>query len=234
MSPAPQYEITMDTFTQLAGIESSIAAADLKANPPRVALVRLYRRLDDAIALAANSTMSLACAPGCSYCCHLSVQVSALEVIAIAHYVAKEFQPSKIREVISRATRNAAELKGLNELQRLAANQSCAFLHQSKCSIYPVRPSECRKYHSEDVQVCIETYEQPQNNGIPAAYCSQVVDAGNGLTLGFQAASMRAGFDQREYDLNSAFLDAMRSPMAEKRYKSGKRSLPTARVVLNQ
>jgi Fe-S-cluster containining protein len=224
----------MNIFTPFEAIEYSKAASDLKTSPPKFALIRFYRRLDDAIVLATHSTTMIACASGCFYCCHLSVQVSAIEAIAIAHYVANKFEPNQIRGVIARATKNADELKGLNDLQRLAVNHSCAFLHECNCSIYPVRPSECRKYHSEDVQVCIQTYEQPQNNEIPAAYCPQVLDAGNGLRLGFQAASHGAGFDQREYDLNSAFLDAMRSPTAEKRYKSGKRSLPTARVVLDQ
>jgi Fe-S-cluster containining protein len=229
----PHYEFTMNAFTPVLALESSRAAADLKSIPPRFALIRFYKRLDDAIALATHSTTGLACEPGCFYCCHLSVQVSAIEAIAIAHYVATELKPNQIKDVIARATKNADELMGLDELQRLAANQSCAFLHQCNCSIYPVRPSECRKYHSTDVQVCIGTYEQPLNNEIPVAYCARVFEAGIGMKQGFQVASNGAGFDQREYDLNSAFLDAVRSAVAEKRYKTGKRALPTARVVLN-
>lgn len=155
----------MSASTQFFAIESSKSAADLQASPPHVALIRFYGRLDDAITSADHSTTQLACAPGCSYCCHLSVQVSAVEAIAIAQYVANEFEPRQMKNVIARATKNADEQKGLNERQRLTANQSCAFLHQNKCSIYPVRPSECRKYHSTDVQVCIETYEQPLVSG---------------------------------------------------------------------
>ena len=208
------------------------ASKDLSNRTPAVSTLNFYRRIDEALAAAKmDSHAPLVCANNCSYCCFLKVQVSAVEAIVIAKHVSESFKPHRIRDVIGRAQANALEVKGLSEKEHLVLNQRCAFLEEGTCSIYAVRPSECRKYHSVDVAVCRATYEQPSNLNIVAAYSQEFADAGQGTKHGFEAATLEAGFDQREYDLSSAFLEAMRVPNLSERLKAGQRAFKTAKVI---
>jgi len=208
------------------------ASKDLSDRTPEVSILNFFRRIDEALAVAKTDTHSPpVCAKSCSFCCFLKVQVSALEAIMIARYVSESFKPHKIREVVQRAQANALEVKGLSQDEHSALNQQCAFLDDGTCSIYSVRPSECRKYHSVDIEVCRATYEQPSNLNIPAAYSIEVAEAGQGTKVGFEAATKFAGFDQREYEINSAFLEAMRVPNLSVRLQSGKKTLKTAKVI---
>jgi Fe-S-cluster containining protein len=209
-----------------------IALADFRQSPPLGVHAQFLRRIDVAITKATDvSSAKLACKAGCSHCCHLKIQVLAIEAIAIAQYVGATFSAERIREAMGNASKNVKDAKGLTNEQQLTINQRCAFLHDGNCSIYSVRPSECRKYHSTDVQVCIDTYEQPFNMEIQAAYSPEVWAAGEGTKLGYEVALEQSGCDRLEYDTSSAFLEAMRTPKALKRFKAGKRTFPLAKVV---
>jgi Fe-S-cluster containining protein len=217
---------------QFAQSEFDSASQALAKLPPQEALVGFYRRLDAAVAKAIEeSPVKPACRAGCSFCCYYKVEARAVEVLAIRDYVLAKFKPELIRAIVEQANRNVAEAKTLTHIEHLATNQRCPFLVDDKCAVYTVRPSKCRNFHAADMQGCKGSYDQPTNLSIPNSYIPEVFDAANGITQGFEGATEHARLDQRVYDLNSAFIEALKNPQASKRLRSGKKAFLSATVV---
>lgn len=217
---------------QFAQREFETATQALDKVPPQEAVIDFYRRLDAAVSKAVEeSSVKPACRAGCSFCCYYKVEARAVEVLAIRDYVLAKLKPEQIRAIVEQANRNVVEAKTLTHVEHLATNQRCPFLINDQCVVYPVRPSKCRNFHAADIQGCKESYEQPTNLSIPNSYIPAVFDAANGITQGFEGATEHAGFDPRVYDLNSAFLEALKNPKASKRLRSGKKAFLSATIV---
>lgn len=217
---------------QFAQSEFNSASSALAKLSPQESLIGFYRRHDAAVANAIKeSTIKPACRAGCSFCCYYKVEARAVEVLAIQQYVLAKLKPELIRAIVEQANRNVAEAKTLTHIEHLATNQRCPFLIDDKCAIYPVRPSKCRNFHAADMQGCKDSYDQPTNLSIPNSYIPEVFDAANGIAQGFEAATENARLDPRAYDLNSAFIEALKNPQASKRLKSGKKAFLSATVI---
>lgn len=214
----------LSSFEEHEKQEFLVASNDLAKATPQEALLRFYRRHDAAVTNTIKvSARKPACQSGCSYCCYYKVVARAAEVVAIHQYVLSRFTQNQIKAVVEQATHNVSEASGLSHAQHLAINQRCPFLFDGKCGIYPVRPSKCRSFHASDVEGCKASFERPTDLSIPNSYIPEVFNASSGMSEGFNYASAKAGVDARIYDLNSAFLEAMKSPSASKRLKNGKR-----------
>lgn len=100
-----------------------------------------------------------ACKEGCSYCCHLKVEVFSFEVYGIASYLMERWPLAKIEALLPRLEERAAQAKALSLDDFAAAHLPCVFLENNRCSIYPVRPNTCVAYHSLDKQDCVDAYE---------------------------------------------------------------------------
>jgi Fe-S-cluster containining protein len=221
--------INQSQFTQR---EYEIASEELANSTPQKSLGAFYRRHDSVVIQAIErSSVKPACRAKCSYCCHYKVEARAVEVLALQQYVMSNFKPERIRQIIEQATRNVEEAKNLTHTEHLTTNQRCPFLFDDQCAVYHVRPSKCRNFHAADMNGCRSSYEQPANLEIPNSYIPEFYSAANGTTEGFELATEEAGLDPRVYDLNSAFIEAMRSSQAAKRLKSGKRTFVKATVV---
>lgn len=217
---------------QFAQTEFGLASTSLAKLSPQESLIGFYRRHDATVASAIEtSAVKPACRAGCSYCCYYKVEARAVEVLAIQQYVLSKFKPELIRTIVDQANRNVAEAKKLTHVEHLATNQRCPFLIEDQCSVYSVRPSKCRNFHAADMQGCKDSYDEPTNLSIPNSYIPPVFDAANGITEGFERATEEAGLDPRVYDLNSAFVEALRNPAVSKRLRAGKKAFLTATVV---
>ncbi len=217
---------------QFAQSEFESASQALAKLSPQEALIGFYRRLDAAVAKAIEeSSVKPACRAGCSFCCYYKVEARAVEVLAIREYVLAKFKPELIQAIVEQANRNVAEAKTLTHIEHLATNQRCPFLVDDKCTVYSVRPSKCRNFHAADMQGCKDSYDQPTNLSIPNSYIPEVFDAANGITQGFEGATEHAGLDPRVYDLNSAFIEALKNPQTSKRLRSGKKAFLSATVI---
>lgn len=82
---------------------------------------------------------TIACQKGCSYCCHMPVTLSEDEAALIGHYckkngiqINKKYLKKQLR--IPEASIHSSDIS------------ACVFLKNRLCSIYPVRPYNCRKY----------------------------------------------------------------------------------------
>ncbi len=99
-----------------------------------------YETLD--IELQENTSSIIKCHKGCHYCCHYDVGVTVQEVTLIFQYLINH--PDIV-------------IKVKNALQE---NRFCAFLDNTLCSIYEVRPIICRGWNSVDILVCEQSNEK--------------------------------------------------------------------------
>jgi Fe-S-cluster containining protein len=139
-----------DGVREVASLE--LAAGGDSARAARAALRFADERAARALAQAPTKPD---CAPGCASCCHVHVEATPPEILAVAAYL--------------RATRSAAELRALalrlgvtaalSAEERWRARTPCALLSiDGTCSIYEVRPLRCRAFHSYSVAVCRDAY----------------------------------------------------------------------------
>lgn len=217
-----------------ARAEAALAAPQLREGSPGWALLRFYDRHERILAEAqSRSPVEPDCRAGCGWCCHFKIEATAPEVLAIAAHVAA-LAPARREAMLARATDNVRAAAGLSYAEHRAINQPCPFLVDSACSVYEVRPALCRNYHSTDVGQCRSSFDAPGNESFVDTGIDALSEAGYGTTAGFRCASAAAGVDPRLYDLDSAFLEAMRDPRARARLAAGEQAFHDARVVGEQ
>lgn len=97
-----------------------------------------------------GTELRLACEPGCNHCCRTPVAVVAAEAVLVAHFVARTFSADD-RLALNRriAERNAALQRDETRPYPL-----CPFNVAGQCTVYEVRPFNCRLFHSFDVGAC--------------------------------------------------------------------------------
>lgn len=83
----------------------------------------LYSFMDELSAYVGKVTP---CKKGCSYCCHIPISISALELEYVRHLV------PDLRKKIGQGD--------------MGSGGPCPFLFNQSCSIYDVRPYVCRKH----------------------------------------------------------------------------------------
>lgn len=214
-------------INQFAIKEHAVSTEDLSQKTPQEAQVLFYGRIDSAISSAeAHSHQQVACKAGCSYCCHLKIEAFANEVLLIRQHVLTHFTPELTRLVMQQAQQNVQLAKKMDRVTRLHTNMKCAFLQDNQCSIYPVRPTNCRTHHALDANVCKSSFEQP-GAALTSPQVTLILAAGTGLHYGHVQAEKAKGMDTTSYDLSAAFLEAMRKPDAIQRLKAGKRVFST-------
>ena len=183
-------------------------------------LVILYRHF--LTLLPPFSDEDLQCGPGCGYCCHLKVTVSAAEALIILGYLHRHDRQSLYNELIN----------SLNEpfAQRAITDNSkttpCLFLDKSTllCSIYEVRPFTCRAYHSLDVLQCKTGYLNNTDIGIP---CYPDFKRSRELySVAFERALAQLGLQSAQFELSSTIGLFLQSPGLVKQWAQGEPVLP--------
>jgi Fe-S-cluster containining protein len=106
------------------------------------------------------------CDRGCSWCCHLEVKASWLEVETVAFFIKRTFPPAELSLLLDRIRSTAARLEGLDSASRIPYKIPCSMLVDGKCSIHVVKPFACRGYNSASEKECKEGYGVP-NSGTP-------------------------------------------------------------------
>ena len=93
---------------------------------------------------------ALACRRGCSFCCHVNVQVSIPEAVAIAEHL--NGRPEQRARLLAAQPVTA----GLHPAERLDRRIPCPLLEDGACSIYEQRPRACRAHTSFNADWCEE------------------------------------------------------------------------------
>lgn len=213
-----------------ANREFEVSYSELMSLSPHAALMNFLERHDQLITQVTNqSAQSKSCAKGCAYCCYFKVVADAVEVFSMIDYVKSNMDQQQTDEIIQLAKRNVEEARNLNHEEQATINQKCPLLLDNTCVVYPVRSIKCRNFHATDASSCRASFENPQdltilNNHIPALYI-----AATGSCDGFMMALHMHGYDDRIYDLNAAFIEAMENPDCKRRYNAKKRAFTTAK-----
>jgi Fe-S-cluster containining protein len=199
-------------------------ASDAKRLVP--AVVTFHRRLDEILeASVRGHAVTLACKPGCNYCCHLPVHVRPYEAFALATWLRGHSTPAQLEALRERLRGNVERTRALGEEGRKHANLACALLDpQGACTAYAARPAQCRKFHSTVLATCEASFARPEDDSIPSPEHPAV--GHNAAVIIAQAANAarEAGFDAAAYDLNAALLEALDNPRAERRWRDGKKA----------
>jgi Fe-S-cluster containining protein len=169
---------------------------------------------------AAPDVGTLACRSGCTWCCYFSVDVRAVEAIAILDFVEHTFTAEQKARVLAEVRANSAALKNLDEMERMRRNLKCAFLIEGRCSIYAARPQTCRNYHATDAAGCQQSYEDPDNLDIDPEFAPYVYQAGGAHVDAFTSAMREAGYDSDVYEFNNALEAALSEPGVRERFEA--------------
>ncbi len=103
----------------------------------------------------------IACAKGCSFCCHANVEVTILEAIAVAHHVATR------PDLAASALATAPKVAHMPPWIRYDLRIPCAFLRDGACAIYDVRPRACRAHVSYNAASCEEVLTSGDSKSLP-------------------------------------------------------------------
>jgi Fe-S-cluster containining protein len=206
-----EFTIDLAAVRKILQEENWAARQDVTAFGPMRAYAQSVPRHDERL-VQANDIDTLACKPGCSWCCHFSVDVRAYEALNIVDYVEREFSLRDKLQLKSELATNARILARFDEVERAHRNIKCPFLSDGMCRIYPVRPQTCRNYHATDVTGCKQSFEHPDNDDIPPDYAPGVYQAGGAHVEAFSAAVSEAGYDAAAYEMNAALLKTLGAP----------------------
>jgi len=177
---------------------------------------------------SAASRKQVACADGCSHCCHIRVDSSPLEVLALVHWITSNAPVGEIENLRRRVQAADSPTRGLSERDHSATGVACPILADGLCSAYAARPYDCRGYESYDESVCrhlrgrYDFRQIPQNKPRYNAY----LHARDGLI----AAARRLGREGYLLELNAALAIAFEQSDAFSRWMDGGRPFAAARI----
>ncbi|MBC7134413.1 YkgJ family cysteine cluster protein [Oceanibaculum nanhaiense] len=148
-------------------------------------------------------TKEIACAAGCSHCCHLPVVTEAITVLRLAHYIRTNFSPEAIEALRTRIAARQAQLLPLDSASRRHFRQACPLLENGQCSAYEARPLICRSFNSFDESACRTEILEKANDfymeGYPLPF-----EIGSALTRGMVSGLSSAGYRDAQLDLAAA------------------------------
>jgi Fe-S-cluster containining protein len=186
----------------------------LQSGRTNAAVLRLAEQVHRAMSAAIDALPSKAqhaCAPGCSFCCYLPVDVLAPEAFRIAAHLKQTRSPAELAELVYRLAAPGGHDPGTHP---------CVFLDQGRCSIYEVRPMVCRGYNSLSKERCEAFYHDASVDlkGAKDRVAGGVAEAmEDGIIAGLNAL----GLDAQWYELPSAVLRALETTDGPERWARG-------------
>jgi hypothetical protein len=163
---------------------------------------------------------SFACTAGCAFCCHLHVDVTALEALAIAAALSDSQRQA--------VTETAPRVRGLSVDARRAARIPCALLAEGVCSVYETRPAACRALYSTDALACEQVLLAPAGAKLPPIRSPAVPRAlADSVAAGINTAVLDQGLQAGLFELTVALDAVVRDPDAAARWLAGERIFPT-------
>lgn len=177
---------------------------------------------------AAGKRPQIACAAGCAACCTQQVAIAPVEAAAIALHVTRHFTDEDDAALVARLRTLDALTRGKTAIERARMRQSCAFLVENRCSIYPARPLRCRAVHSRDAGYCGWAAAHPdeaaaerksrEGAGPYVVAPAKIMDA---ALTGLARACRTLGIDAESLELTAAARIALAVPGLEEFLSSG-------------
>lgn len=157
----------------------------------------------------------LACARGCSHCCHSWVDASPAEVL-FAVGTMTPAQRSRARAAVEQA---CGRTSGLSFDERAEVVTACPLLENHACTIYDARPVVCRAAASANAQVCRRAYLDRSGEGIPVPTVWRSLRLAYAAAL--EGAILHSGLVPTAREWNESLRLAMDLPDAEARWLAG-------------
>ena len=159
--------------------------------------------------------LRIACAAGCSHCCVTPVTVTSSEALTIAAHIHSTFSDLRMAAL---ADRFAAY--SLPPGPQGTPASLCPLNERGLCSVYEVRPFNCRRFHSLDLRAC-ERYFRDR-----IAPSERLEEPNRADRFGFfwqsaDVAFMALGLDTSDLDFIPALLIALSEPDAATRTLGG-------------
>jgi Fe-S-cluster containining protein len=133
----------------------------------QISQTRHQTALDARFAAARADGAPIACAAGCTFCCHQRVGLFHFEAMALYQYLHTHQSPAQAAAIVQRILDNARRIDGLTADEHRRANIPCAFLQDGHCSAYAARPQACAAYHSTSRERCAHAFTHPDAMGTP-------------------------------------------------------------------
>ena len=157
----------------------------------------------------------LACAAGCTFCCHQYVGLSMPELAILMKFIHTNFKDTQIIELIGQLNEVVSTTKGMSRFERAASKIDCPLLDKvtRQCQAYTARPLTCRGMHSLDRNACEQDDATPgKNHPIPQFESHKgIVRA---VAIGLQLGIAESEIEPKELELASALLVALTGPQA--------------------
>ena len=166
---------------EAAGLAHALAERSLRTHPSRAAI---------------------ACAKGCSYCCHGLVGAVPPEAFAIAAAVMAGGVGGR-----DGVRARAQPLIGLGAAERVGRRLPCPLLVDGMCSVYAMRPLVCRQTTSLSLPACIEEFEGTEPDGRIEISSTHLAHASNAHVV-LLGAMHAVGLPTVAFELG-ALLDAV-------------------------
>ena len=200
-------------------------AARANADDAQAQTIRMFGRLAQLQAdVIAARRVDVACERGCSYCCHLRVEIRPHEAFVLARHIRLYFSASQQAKLFARLEETLRRIRPLSAAQHIRAGIPCALLDDGACSAYEGRPGACRKYHSVSVATCRNAFHDTAAPLTGELEDEEVRLAGNAVALGYAKGLEDTGYDTTLYEFHFALQKALTDPKAAKRYRHRKKA----------
>ena len=144
---------------------------------------------------------SLACKPGCAFCCELKVEITAFEAAAIWADMQGDEWAERRKAVTTAGPRTAP----LDTEARRRARIPCALLADGQCAVYASRPYACRGFFATNAADCERVLKTPPGRPLPAVRSPAVPRAlSTAFGAGVNLALADKGVQHDFLELNSA------------------------------
>jgi Fe-S-cluster containining protein len=178
---------------------------------------------------AASGSCRTACSKGCSYCCHMRAVVTAPEVLRIAAFIEETFSVEEREALARRVAATDEQAHGMSDEAWGAARVPCPLLVANECSVYSVRPLDCRAYNSRSVTACRNAFESYAKWDVP-------VDAEHQLSYkcvqaGLLYALAGSGRSAWLLELTAALRILLEDPNAAVRWCAGENVFAAAELA---
>ncbi len=162
------------------------------------------------------------CAPGCAFCCHLSVFASVPELLTLAAHLRSTLTPAALAARTEGIRETAAAVRDLSQAERAQSKRACPLLDVAtrQCGVYAARPLACRAYNSCDAGVCEQAFDAALTHWDLPTDLFQLTVSRN-ARKGLLSAVFAAGLDPGPYELVTGLDVALRIPDADARWLAG-------------
>lgn len=185
------------------------------------ARLALDRAVDLARAAVAREppTRPIACAKGCSFCCHSKVILTAVEALRIAAHLRSTLDPAALAAIGARIAAVDDRTRGLTRARRFEEKIACPLLaDDGSCSVHEARPLTCAGWTSLDAAACERHFGGETEGATPPVYGLGYEITG-AILAGLALACGDAGLDGSLLELVAAVRIALERPTAGERWR---------------